>query len=240
MNLHSPSNFEQLGWFEQINEWLEIVVEQYGYLGIFFVSLLGAASIVIPIPYTIFIFTAGSLHVLDPFLIAISGATGSAIGELFGYFLGYYGRDVVGEERQRKMNYVLRVFSRYGAVSIFLLALTPLPDDLLFIPLGMMRYNLLKVIVPSFVGKLLMCSILAYGGYLSIGFVGSIFGDGGPYTVVLSVILLLIIIVAMLKVDWERVFPLREERNGKGPQEVKRCPLAISRVLSTEHRTPLP
>jgi len=211
MGLRSPSDFEQQPeWLEQLSRWLEIVVEQYGYLGIFFVSFLGAASIVIPIPYTIFIFTAGSLRVLDPLLIAISGAMGSAIGEFCGYFLGYYGRGIVGEERRRKMNYVLRVFSRYGAVSIFLFALTPLPDDLLFIPLGMMRYSLIKAFMPSFIGKLLMCTILAYGGYFSIGLIGSIFGDGGPYTALVSAILLFIIIMVMFKVDWERIFPLSE------------------------------
>jgi len=217
LDLRSPSDFKQLGeWLEQVGEWLEKVADQYGYLGIFFVSFLGAASIVIPIPYTIFIFTAGSLRVLDPFLIAISGATGSAIGEFFGYLLGYYGGGIVGEERQRRMNYVLRVFNRYGPVSIFLFALTPLPDDLLFIPLGMMRYSLLKAFVPSFIGKLLMCSILAYGGYLSIGIVSSIFGDGGIYTAIISAVLLLIIIVAMFKVDWEKVIPLEEKKPKDG------------------------
>lgn len=218
MNLHIPSDAQQLEWLEQFNKWLEIVAEQYGYLGIFFVSFLGSASIVIPIPYTIIIFSMGSLRILDPFLIAISGATGSAMGEFFGYFLGYYGRGIVGEERRKKMNFVLRVFSRYGAISIFLFALTPLPDDLLFIPLGMMRYSLLKVFVPSFIGKLLMCSILAYGGYLSIGFVEGIFGDGGFQTIIISAILLFIIIMAMFKVDWEKVFPLEEKKlKGKGP-----------------------
>jgi len=210
MNSHIA--FEQLEWLEQFDKWLQVVAGQYGYLGIFCVSLLGSASIVIPIPYTIIIFTIGSLRVLDPILIAISGASGSAIGEFIGYLLGYYGRGILGEEGRKKMNYVLKLFSRYGAISIFLFALTPLPDDLLFIPLGMMRYNPLKVFLPSFIGKLLMCSILAYGGYWSIGLVEKIFGDGGIQTLIISATLLLIIIVAMLKVDWEKVFPLEGKR----------------------------
>ena len=206
---------QQLGWLEQFDKWLEIVAVQYGYPGIFFVSFLGAASIVVPIPYTILIFTIGSVHILDPLLVAISGAAGSALGESFGYILGYYGRAIISEERQKKMNQILRVFSRYGAISVFLFALTPLPDDLLFIPLGIMRYSFLKVFVPSFLGKMLMCSILAYGGYLSIGFIGSIFGSGGIWTTMISAILLVVIIVVMFKVDWEKVFPMEEKEKTK-------------------------
>ncbi len=94
---------QQLGWLEQFDKWLETVAVQYGYPGIFLISFIGTASIVIPIPYTIFIFTIGSLRILDPFLVAVSGAAGSALGEFFGYFLGYYGRTIVSEERQKKM-----------------------------------------------------------------------------------------------------------------------------------------
>jgi membrane protein DedA with SNARE-associated domain len=232
MYLLSLSDVEQPGWLEQFNRWLEAIALQYGYFGIFLVSLLGAASVVIPVPYTLIIFTFGSLRVLDPFLMSISGAMGSATGEFFGYFLGYYGREIVGEDRRRKMNYFLRVFSRYGAVSIFIFALTPLPDDLIFIPLGMMRYSLLKAFVPSFFGKLLMCSILAYGGYFSISLVERIFGDGGFYTIIVSAILLFIIIVAMVKIDWEKVFPLAEEPERTKGDKTKFIKLPSKHLLS--------
>jgi len=203
---------QQLEWLVEFDKWLETVAMQYGYLGIFLISFIGTASIVIPIPYTIIIFTIGSLRILDPLLVAISGAAGSASGEFFGYFLGYYGRAIVSEERQKKMNYILRVFSRYGAVAIFIFALTPLPDDLLFIPLGIMRYSFLRAFLPCLLGKMLMCFILAYGGHLSIGFIESIFGGGsGIWTTIASAILLAVIIVVMFKVDWEKVFPLEEK-----------------------------
>jgi len=41
----------------------------------------------------------------------------------------------------------------------FIFALTPLPDDLLFIPLGIMRYNLPKTLLAAFFGKLVMLLI---------------------------------------------------------------------------------
>jgi len=204
-----------LEWINQIDQWLEAVALQYGYLGMFLVSFLGASSIVLPIPYTVIIFSIGSLHVLDPLLIAISGGAGSAVGEFFGYFLGYYGRAVISEKQQKKMNYILKVFSRYGAITIFLFALLPLPDDLLFIPLGIMRYSFMKAFVPTLIGKFLMCLILAYGGYLSIGIIETLLGgDGGVWTIIASTALLVLVIVAMFKIDWEKYFPL-EEKEGK-------------------------
>jgi membrane protein YqaA with SNARE-associated domain len=199
-------------WLEQLSQWLRDIALQYGYIGIFLMSFIGASSVIIPIPYTVIIFSIGSLQVLDPFLIAVSGGVGSALGEFVGYFLGYYGRAVVSEERQKKLNYILKLFSRYGAVSIFIFALTPLPDDLLFIPLGMMRYSFIKAFVPCLLGKMLMCFILAYGGHMSIGIIKTILGgEGGPLTIIASTVFLIIVIVAMFKIDWEKLFPLEEK-----------------------------
>jgi len=205
-------NIQQVwGWLEQFDEWLKGLALHYGYLGVFLVSLIGASSVIIPIPYTILIFFMGKF--LDPILVAVSAGIGSAMGEFFGYFLGYYGRALVSDERKRKMDYILKVFRRYGAIAIFIFALTPLPDDLLFIPLGIMHYNFLRAFMPCLLGKILMCLILAYGGCLSIGFIESILGEGGGlWTTIATTALLIIIIVVMFKVDWEKVFLPEEEK----------------------------
>ncbi len=203
-----------LEWAGQFEAWLESFANQYGYFGIFIASLIGSASIIFPIPYTILIFTFGSI--LDPLFVAVAGGLGSALGEFLGYFLGYYGRAIVSKERQRKMNNILRIFSRYGAITIFIFALTPLPDDLLFIPLGIMHYSLVKAFVPALLGKSLMCLILAYSGRFSNDLIKSFLGEGGSlYTTIASVILLAIILVIMFKVDWEKVFPLEEKKAQK-------------------------
>jgi len=185
-------------------EWMETFAMQYGYFGIFFMSLIGSLSIIIPIPYTILIYIMGAT--LDPILVAIASGFGSAVGEFSGYALGYYGRAVISEERQRKMDFMVKVFNRYGFFAIFFFALTPLPDDLLFIPLGIMRYKFVKAFVPSFLGKLLMSFILAYSGRLSIEFIRQILGEGGWIGAIITTLFLIIIIVAILKIDWEKVF----------------------------------
>lgn len=183
---------------------------RFSYFGVFLISLIGTMSIIIPIPYTFVILTLGMRGVMDPFLLTVAGGLGSGVGEFSGYLLGYYGRAVVSEKRRRKIDYIVRILeNRYGPVVIFLFALTPLPDDLLFIPLGVLRYKFVKAFIPCFLGKLLMCGILAYGGKLYYNVLSSVFGKGTfeieLLTSVITVILLIFIFVAMFKIDWEKV-----------------------------------
>ena len=185
-------------------DWMEQFAHQFGYLGVFIISFIGSVSVVFPVPYTIVIYLLGT--VLDPFFVAVSGGLGAALGEFSGYALGYYGRTVVSEERRRKMDYMVKVFDRYGPVAIFLFALTPLPDDLLFIPLGVMRYAFLKAFIPALLGKTLMTFILAYSGQQSITIIETLFGGSGLLGTVITSALLILIIVAMIKIDWEKLF----------------------------------
>lgn len=179
---------------------------QFSYFGVFFVSVIGTLAIVVPIPYTLVIFWLGQAG-WDPLLLALSGGLGSTIGELAGYLLGYYGRRFVSIDRQRKMDYLLQIFGKYSPVAVFLFALTPLPDDLLFIPLGLLRYNVLKAFIPAFFGKLIMVYLVAYfgkvGGDIIIGIFG---GEGNLIGTIVTMILLITVIVVLYRIDWEKVF----------------------------------
>jgi membrane protein YqaA with SNARE-associated domain len=185
-------------------EWMEQFALQFGYLGVFIISFIGSISIIFPIPYTIVIYILGGF--LDPVFVAISGGLGSALGEFSGYAVGYYGRNVISKERQRKMDYMMKVFAKYGPAAIFLFALTPLPDDLLFIPLGIMRYPFWKAFIPALLGKTLMTFILAYSGQQSIQIIQTLFGEGGLLGIVITTALLILIIFAIIKIDWEKLF----------------------------------
>jgi membrane protein DedA with SNARE-associated domain len=182
---------------------------QYSYVGVFAISLIGAMSIIVPIPYTFIILTLG-MGEMNPLLLTVAGGLGSGVGEFSGYILGYYGRSAISEKQQRKMGYMIRIFDRYGPITIFLFALTPLPDDLLFIPLGMLRYKFVKAFIPSILGKTLMCAILAYGGQFFGNILSVIFGESTPemklLISIITAIALVFILVAMLKIDWEKVF----------------------------------
>ena len=197
-----------------LSDWMEKLASDYGYFGIFLISFIGSVSIIIPIPYTIVLYLMGT--VLDPVFIAIAGGLGSGLGETFGYLLGYFGRAIISEEKQRKIDFMLKIFRRYGSIMVFLFALTPLPDDLLFIPLGIMRYNFIKVFIPCILGKIMMGFILAMGGRLSINIIKSILGEGGGWwTTIIMLVLLALIIIVMLRVDWEKIFTQYIEKREK-------------------------
>jgi len=201
---------------KQLSEWMESLALQYGYLGIFLISLIGATSIIFPIPYTVIIFTIGGLKVgeawvFEPLWIAGAAGIGSAIGEFSGYLLGFGGRRVIGERYKRKMEFLMKVFDRFGSIAIFLFALTPLPDDLLFIPLGVMRYNFVKAFFPALVGKFFMNLVVAYSGRFSIQIIRDIFGVESGWIsaligMILAIVLLVTVFIIMFKVDWEKFF----------------------------------
>ena len=191
---------------QELWDWMNWFAIHFGYFGVFLISFIGALSIFFPIPYTLVIYALGASSSLNIHLLALTSSLGSAMGEVSGYLLGYFGRRVVSEERKKKMDYMMKIFNRYGAVAVFLFALTPLPDDLIFIPLGIARYKFVRAFVPCFLGKLLMSYILAYSGRESFELIQMIFGEAGWLGVILSILLLIAIIIGVLKIDWEKVF----------------------------------
>jgi len=94
--------------------------------------------------------------------------------------------------------------------------LTPLPDDLLYIPLGILRYEFYKAFIPTLIGKLLMILIIAYFGRTAGEVIRLLFGEGGAeIVIVVTTILLLLVLVAMYRIDWEKVFEKYVAKRGE-------------------------
>lgn len=205
---------------QQFVEWMQNFSIQYGYFGVFLMSLLGSMSIFFPIPYTVILFTLGYVGTFNPLLIALASSIGSTVGEFSGYMLGLGGRKVISEESKRKMDFLLKVFGKFGPVAIFLFALLPLPDDLLFIPLGVMRYNLLKAFIPAFIGKFCMSLIIVYSAGPIREIIQQIFGVESDWMsaligMAIALVLLVIIFIIMFKVDWEKIFEKYVAKKGE-------------------------
>lgn len=201
--------FVALNFFDDLWLWIDSFARDYGYAGAFFISVLGNLSIFFPVPYALVIYTLGAL--LDPILLGISSGLGSAIGEFLSYFVGRGGRKLLDKRYGKRLDSVRLLIQRFGVVTIFAFALLPIPDDLVMIPLGMLKYSLKKAFVAMFAGKTLMSIILAYAGRYSISLIRDLFSAGGIWTVLISMSLLVILIILMLKIDWGRFIPMNEK-----------------------------
>ena len=180
-------------------EWTQILIS-FGYTGAFFLGLIGAASVIIPVPTTVALLATAVLGVFDPTLLALAFGFGAAIGQLTSYAVGYAGRRIVSEKYDRRLDAMLKIFEKYGMGAVFIFALTPLPDSLLFIPMGLAHYSLFRVFAAAVAGKIAMSLIITHVG----GAWGEMFVENWVFAVVTTVLLILVVI-AMFKIEWENV-----------------------------------
>ncbi len=173
-------------------EFLVGLVYGFGYLGVFLGSLIGSATIFLPVPSFLIVFVAGK--VLNPLAVGILAGIGAALGELTSYFIGrglHYSKKRLskkGEPRKKlagkskkdltkNSRWIERFNSwfhrRYGFALIILFAATPLPDDILGIYCGMIRYGWKKFFFASLIGKLILCIIISYAGFYGLTAVSS-------------------------------------------------------------------
>lgn len=153
----------------------------FGYLGVFLASLLGSATVILPVPIFGVVFTAGA--VLNPLLVGIIAGFGSAIGELVSYGIGFGGEKLLEKRLSLKNNkWMIRGkkwMNRYGGFFlVFIFAASPLPDDIIGLICGAIKYDIKKYFLACLLGKILLCLALAYGGYYGLSWVLSLFKAG--------------------------------------------------------------
>ena len=182
--------------------WMSNLVATYGYTGAFLISIFGNFTLFFPVPYVITIYAFGAT--LNPILLGIACGLGSTIGEFSAYLVGRGGRRVIDEKYGKQLETAKMLVQTHGMAIIFLFAVLPLPDDLILIPLGMLRYSLKKAIVAMFAGKLIMCTAVAYAGRYSYAIIKDIFASSGWVGGFASTALVVVIIYAMLKIDWTK------------------------------------
>ena len=133
----------------------------YGYLGVFIVTLISTASLVLPVPYLATIVVAGSF--LDPKLVALVAGFAAAIGELTGYALGYTGRGLLPDNRY--IATIQTAMRRWGGLVIFGAAVIPNPFfDAVGMVAGATRMPVWLFVVAAFLGKTLRFWLFAMMG----------------------------------------------------------------------------
>jgi membrane protein YqaA with SNARE-associated domain len=137
----------------------------YGYPGIFIISLLANATVLLPAPGVAVVFAMGG--VFDPLFVGIVAGVGSALGELSGYLAGFSGQAVA--ENSHIYNRIKPWVEHYGAATIFVLSAIPNPFfDLAGIAAGILKMPVRIFLFWCILGKILKMLAFAYAGAYSI------------------------------------------------------------------------
>jgi len=141
--------------------------QHYGYLGAFVISILAGATVFVPIPGILVVFTLGS--VLNPPLVGIVSGLGEAIGSIGIYLSGWGGQKAVQNINSKFLDRFADWIRRRGEIAVFLMSAILNP---LFYPFtaiaGMLRFGLVKFFFLCWAGKSVKNIAIAYLGYFGL------------------------------------------------------------------------
>ncbi|MFX1279221.1 MAG: VTT domain-containing protein [Promethearchaeota archaeon] len=174
-----------------------------GLLVTFWVCLIGNL-LPVPTPYT-FVVCFSSLPFLQinymiPLLVGFVASLGCLIGELIGYLVGRGASELISKERTENLKKYQQYFSMHpqlAPILIYIFGLTPLNDDMITIPLGLIKYDFKKTVFWIWLGKLSLMLIFAYNLINICRLIG---GENWVISIV-SLYIILVLVYVMLKVD---------------------------------------
>ena len=148
------------------NDTARNLVGQFGYLGIFVVSIVAGLNVFVPIPAATFVpvFTAAGLWIP---LIIIVLALGTTIADMIGYFIGRLSKEFAEENYPRTYSRLLFLSEEHHNLILPLLflyaAFVPFPNEAIIIPLALIGFKFRKFLIPLILGNLINQTALAYG-----------------------------------------------------------------------------
>ncbi len=127
-----------------------------GYIGLALVSFFGSLIPFVPLPSFIFLATmaAGDKFNIH-YLVLISALTATVAKQII-FLISYGGRKMMNDKTRIRMKPFERLVKRYGAAAAFVAAATPIPDDLIYVPLALARYNPVRFFISTFIGKIVL------------------------------------------------------------------------------------
>lgn len=136
-------------------------LESFGYVGIFLISILANATVIIPAPGLVIVFSMGAKF--SPLLVGIAAGLGATIGELSGYLAGFSGQAVI--EDQKRYDQMVGWMEKNGPLTIAILAFIPNPlFDLAGMIAGALKMPVIRFLAYVLIGKLFKMLLFAYAG----------------------------------------------------------------------------
>jgi membrane protein YqaA with SNARE-associated domain len=151
-------------------------LKDYGYVGVFIVSFIGAASMILPTPALASVVGGGAI--LNSYLgiptfvwVGIVAGLAEALGEFTGYAAGYGGRIVIQQRPEYKR--VQGWMERHGVITMFVMSVIPNPlFDVAGAVAGVVRMPLGRFFLAVLAGKIIKDMYMAAVGDFGIGILG--------------------------------------------------------------------
>jgi len=134
---------------------------KYGYTGIFIISILSNATLIMPIPGVVFTSAMGA--VFNPYWVALAAGFGAALGELTGYLAGFSGQIVI--EKTDWYQKLTEWMKKYGNLTVLVMAFIPNPFfDLTGIAAGALKMPVARFLFWCVIGKILKMLVFSLTG----------------------------------------------------------------------------
>lgn len=184
-----------------------------GFIAVFLLSLIGCLSVV-PIPYTYILFLIAMHYELNPIIVSLGGAFGSTLGETIAWFLGRASSSILRDTKYfKRIETIIKFTKSHSSITLpiltFIFALTPLPDKILFLPLGVVRYSVLRLLPAAFMGKMMMNIIIIITAQ-TWGVIGEeVLGLNELLMFIATTAMLIIIMSIIMFIKWEKILGIQ-------------------------------
>jgi len=184
---------------------------EVGYLGLTIVSFFGSLIPFVPIPSFVLVATMAVGEQFDIHILVVIAAITSTAAKQIIFYASYGGRKIISEKTKKRMMPFQKLVKRYGASAAFVAAATPIPDDLVYIPLGLAKYNPKRFFVATLSGKFVLYYVIALiSHYMGLSLLEPVLqGIDDPLPVYIGIIALgaamTIVVILLLRLNWERI-----------------------------------
>lgn len=184
---------------------------EVGYLGLGLVNFFGSLIPFVPLPGFLLLATMSVGDQFDLHILALLSAISATVAKQIIFYVSYGGRRIIKEKTRKRMRPFERLVKRYGAGAAFFAAATPIPDDLVYVPLGLAKYNPKRFFIATLTGKIVLSyAIVLISHNLGISLVEPFLENVEDTTpvyvgIIIFAIMMTSVVVLLLKLDWQKV-----------------------------------
>ena len=182
-----------------------------GYVILALVNFFGSLIPFVPLPGFLLLATMSIGNEYDLHVLALVSAVSATAAKQIIFYVSFKGRKIISKKTLKRMRPFQRLVTKYGAAAAFVAAATPMPDDIIFVPLGLAKYNPKRFFISTLVGKIVLSySIVFLYHYLGLSLVEPLVKDLDNATpiyigVIVFGIMMTLVIVLLLRLDWARI-----------------------------------